>query len=122
MRLDHLLSREYEKEAQADHGSEQRGRNCESLWKDVLYSFEGAEAYFQKGKRTKAGSPWGCSSAGRAPALQAGGHRFEPVHLHHFIYFRGSRGKERKIEGDRDLRESELAGGQKSMRAHSSAG
>ena len=28
-------------------------------------------------------SKWGCSSAGRAPALQAGGHRFEPVHLHH---------------------------------------
>ena len=27
-------------------------------------------------------SKWGCSSAGRAPALQAGGHRFEPVHLH----------------------------------------
>ena len=26
----------------------------------------------------------GCSSAGRAPALQAGGHRFDPVHLHHF--------------------------------------
>ena len=26
----------------------------------------------------------GCSSAGRAPALHAGGHRFEPVHLHHF--------------------------------------
>jgi hypothetical protein len=25
---------------------------------------------------------WGCSSAGRAPALQAGGHRFDPVHLH----------------------------------------
>ena len=25
----------------------------------------------------------GCSSAGRAPALHAGGHRFEPVHLHH---------------------------------------
>ena len=24
----------------------------------------------------------GCSSVGRAPALQAGGHRFEPVHLH----------------------------------------
>jgi hypothetical protein len=28
---------------------------------------------------------WGCSSAGRAPALQAGGHRFDPVHLHQFI-------------------------------------
>ena len=26
---------------------------------------------------------WGCSSVGRAPALHAGGHRFEPVHLHH---------------------------------------
>lgn len=25
----------------------------------------------------------GCSSAGRAPALQAGGRRFEPGHLHH---------------------------------------
>ena len=25
---------------------------------------------------------WGCSSAGRAPALQAGGQRFEPAHLH----------------------------------------
>jgi hypothetical protein len=28
-------------------------------------------------------SLWGCSSVGRAPALQAGGHRFDPVHLHH---------------------------------------
>ena len=25
----------------------------------------------------------GCSSVGRAPALQAGGHRFDPVQLHH---------------------------------------
>ena len=28
----------------------------------------------------------GCSSAGRAPALQAGGHRFEPVHLHQLSF------------------------------------
>jgi hypothetical protein len=28
---------------------------------------------------------WRISSAGRAPALQAGGRRFEPVILHHFI-------------------------------------
>jgi hypothetical protein len=27
--------------------------------------------------------PWGLSSAGRAPALQAGGHRFDPDSLHH---------------------------------------
>ena len=25
----------------------------------------------------------GCSSAGRAPDLHSGGHRFDPVHLHH---------------------------------------
>ena len=60
--------------------------------------------YFQKGKWTKAGTPWGCSSAGRAPALQAGGHRFEPVHLHHFIYFRGSKGRKEKS------RETEIYG------------
>ena len=28
-------------------------------------------------------SLWGVSSAGRAPALQAGGHRFDPGTLHH---------------------------------------
>ena len=33
-----------------------------------------------KGK--KMGTPWGCSSVGRAPALQAGGHGFESHHLH----------------------------------------
>ena len=27
----------------------------------------------------------GCSSAGRAPALQAGGHRFDPGQLHQFF-------------------------------------
>ena len=26
---------------------------------------------------------WGCSSVGRAPALQAGGQRFDPAYLHH---------------------------------------
>lgn len=28
---------------------------------------------------------WGYSSAGGAPALQAGGHRFETDYLHHFL-------------------------------------
>ena len=28
---------------------------------------------------------WGVSSAGRAPALQAGGHRFDPGTLHHQV-------------------------------------
>ena len=31
--------------------------------------------------------PWGHSSAGRAPALQAGGHRFDPGWLHQFLVF-----------------------------------
>src|SRR6202022_3510215 len=30
-------------------------------------------------------SIWACSSAGRAPALQAGGRRFEPCHVHQLI-------------------------------------
>ena len=29
---------------------------------------------------------WGCSSAGRAPALQAGGHGFESHHLHQSFF------------------------------------
>ena len=29
---------------------------------------------------------WEFSSAGRASALQAGGHRFEPYNSHHFIF------------------------------------
>ena len=32
----------------------------------------------RKGKETL----WGCSSVGRAPALQAGGQEFESLHLH----------------------------------------
>ena len=31
---------------------------------------------------TAEGNIWGCSSVGRAPALQAGGHGFESHHLH----------------------------------------
>ena len=29
---------------------------------------------------------WGCSSAGRAPALQAGGQEFDSPHLHHGFF------------------------------------
>ena len=31
--------------------------------------------------------PWGCSSAGRAPALQAGGQEFDSPHLHQHDFF-----------------------------------
>ena len=34
------------------------------------------------GEQVDARLPWGCSSVGRAPALQAGGQEFESLHLH----------------------------------------
>ena len=34
------------------------------------------------GFRKKVAKFWGCSSVGRAPALQAGGRQFEPDQLH----------------------------------------
>ena len=39
----------------------------------VLYRFQGSPHE----------DSWGFSSAGRAPALQAGGQRFDPANLHH---------------------------------------
>ena len=44
----------------------------------------------RKGKKEEkqqkmAPHPWGCSSVGRAPALQAGGQEFESLHLHLII-------------------------------------
>ena len=59
MRLDHLLSKEYE-----------------ILWSvkrsyfEALFNFEGA------------GEKWGRSSAGRASALHAEGQEFDPPRLH----------------------------------------
>jgi hypothetical protein len=38
----------------------------------------------------------GLSSAGRAPALQAGGHRFDPDRLHHSRRFAASNGSRRR--------------------------
>ena len=36
----------------------------------------------------------GCSSVGRAPALQAGGRRFDPVHLHPGLGPKGRHGED----------------------------
>ena len=43
---------------------------------------------------------WGCSSVGRAPALQAGGHGFESHHLHQSmkIDIHGNDGKNQNTE------------------------
>ena len=40
----------------------------------------------------------GISSAGRAPALQAGGRRFDPVILHHLELIRKTKTKTKKIK------------------------
>ena len=42
------------------------------------------------GEQVGARSSWGCSSVGRAPALQAGGQEFESLHLHLRIKSDGS--------------------------------
>ena len=45
------------------------------------------------GRRGKAGGCqilWGYSSAGRAPALQAGGHEFDPRYLHRYQRYRNN--------------------------------
>ena len=47
-------------------------KDCEK----VLYRFQGSWNFILK-------IMWGFSSAGRAPALQAGGQRFDPANLHH---------------------------------------
>ena len=55
----------------------------------MLFNFEGSERDFQRvrdGRFSKARlHPWGCSSAGRAPALHAGGQEFDPPHLHQVL-------------------------------------
>ena len=45
----------------------------------TLFNLEGTEKDVPKEKMAKI---WGFSSAGRAPALQAGGQRFDPANLH----------------------------------------
>ena len=67
----------------------------QEIAKQSLFNLEGAIerlCTFKRGKEEdKFRGPcinrkveiWGCSSAGRAPALQAGGQEFDPPHLHH---------------------------------------
>ena len=44
----------------------------------MLFNLEGTDEVIRE-------PLWGVSSAGRAPALQAGGHRFDPGTLHQEI-------------------------------------
>ena len=46
------------------------------------WAADGTNAGDGMGEQVAAGFPWGISSVGRAPALQAGGHEFESRILH----------------------------------------
>jgi hypothetical protein len=50
-------------------------------WKRAVYCC--TQAVSQRSLASTIRSSRGFSSAGRAPALQAGGRRFDPVNLHH---------------------------------------
>ena len=54
-----------------------QGQVMGSKEKRALFNFEGPEKDFKEVKIIR-----GYSSAGRAPALQAGGQRFDPAYLH----------------------------------------
>ena len=47
-----------------------------------LFNFQGLNPVHTKGNSHEYVEIWGYSSAGRAPALQAGGQRFDPAYLH----------------------------------------
>ena len=91
MRLDHLLSREnvegetrrhilrsiehsnvFVRDRQERLPKEPLGSKCSAF--SPLYRFQGSLKEI-----------WGFSSAGRAPALQAGGQRFDPANLHQYM-------------------------------------
>ena len=87
MRLDHLLSKEKTSQEVTKDSGQQREKNVKER---ALFNFEGAkEPSEKKNGRNLSPCKWGCSSAGRAPALHAGGQEFDPPHLHQ----RGLRGK-----------------------------
>ena len=51
----------------------------------MLFDFEGPEGLSKRKGKSGVPKPHkirGCSSAGRAPALHAGGQEFDPPHLH----------------------------------------
>ena len=51
----------------------------------MLFDFEGPKRILKKKReerRSETHKIRGCSSAGRAPALHAGGQEFDPPHLH----------------------------------------
>ena len=81
MRLDHLLSKESGKATKLVLEALVQGKERAS----IVFNFEGpVKRNLKESKRNRHGKPWGYSSAGRAPALQAGGQGFDSLYLHHY--------------------------------------
>ena len=72
MRLDHLLSKE-------NCVGQTRG-SAIGEGTEVVVQFSVRDSSLKEKRDPK--NQWGCSSVGRAPALQAGGQEFESLHLH----------------------------------------
>ena len=61
------------------------GRDTEDLQAEYgtfVVQFSGTRGMVIGKRKAESPERWGCSSAGRAPALQAGGHGFDSHHLH----------------------------------------
>ncbi len=88
MRLDHLLSKENRVRIQDSKLKTpvqiQEGlMDAQRKLVIALFNFEGtAKSGSLKENQPARPTTWGCSSAGRAPALQAGGQGFDSPHLH----------------------------------------
>ena len=77
MRLDHLLSKEKVAIGNiAVLAKKDKKRTREEFGDKAVVRFSGTESEKRSPVRR------GCSSAGRAPALQAGGQGFDSLHLH----------------------------------------
>ena len=64
-------------------GADASGGNTRSHPEHDREEPDGRKYYAGDGMGGQAGArSWGCSSVGRAPALQAGGQEFESLHLH----------------------------------------
>ena len=64
-------------------------RSVQSVRSFTLFNLEGTVKQYLNNQT----SIWGVSSAGRAPALQAGGHRFDPGTLHQEVAPKQSQAK-----------------------------
>ena len=120
MRLDHLLSREYEKSARINHGFLQRETN--SCFKStVLYSFEGANALSKGQKDEGRDHRGGVAQLGEHLLCKQGVIGSNPFISTNFLSVKESWQK-KATPASSAILDGEKRPGTDCMRAHSSAG